>query len=305
MLIRLARSILLNALIAAVALTALPARTAAQHLPDLDAFGGSVAYVVERDGATIAQRNADEPLAVASAFKLSVLAALRNEIDGRRRSWSDVVALDPSWKSLPSGILQDWPDGSFVTLQTLSTLMISLSDNTAADALIAVLGRETIEPYAFDNIPLLTTREVLTLKSAGAASLRRRWRKSGIPQRRAMLSAIDAVPIGAIMEAGVQPADLDVEWHYGTRQLCALMRDVADLPLMSVEPGPAVPGDWLRVAYKGGSDAGVVNMTSVLTARDGTTYCVSATANDLRGTIDANAFRNAYARVIASLAHGS
>ncbi|MFL9455456.1 serine hydrolase [Tolypothrix bouteillei VB521301_2] len=48
-------------------------------------------------------------------------------------AWKDVVQLQPSEKSLPSGMLHTWPDGSYLTVQTLASLMISLSDNTATD----------------------------------------------------------------------------------------------------------------------------------------------------------------------------
>ena len=44
--------------------------------------------------------------------------------------------------SLPSGITQSWPAGSPVTLQTLATLMISISDNTATDTLVTLERRK-------------------------------------------------------------------------------------------------------------------------------------------------------------------
>ncbi len=73
--------------------------------------------------------------AIGSAFKLYVLSTLSREIAARRRSWNDVVPLDQ--RSYPSGILQDWPQGTPMTLQTLATLMIAISDNTATDQLAA------------------------------------------------------------------------------------------------------------------------------------------------------------------------
>ena len=70
---------------------------------------------------------------------------LREEVEAGRRAWDEVVRLEEAWKSLPSGLLQGWPEGSPLTLHTLAALMISLSDNTATDALIALLGRERLE----------------------------------------------------------------------------------------------------------------------------------------------------------------
>lgn len=115
----------------------------------LEAFrglSGRVGLWVERDGRPVLALEEDTPLAVASAFKLLVLAALREEVEAGRRAWDEVVRLEEAWKSLPSGLLQGWPEGSPLTLHTLAALMISLSDNTATDALIALLGRERLGP---------------------------------------------------------------------------------------------------------------------------------------------------------------
>ena len=68
------------------------------------------------------------------------LDALRAEIDGKKRSWKDVVELVPEHRSLPSGILQGWPDHAPMTVYGLAGLMISISDNTATDALLTLVG---------------------------------------------------------------------------------------------------------------------------------------------------------------------
>ena len=71
-----------------------------------------------------------EPIAVGSTVKLAVLAALEQEVEKGRLSWTSIVDLKPEWKSFPSGILREWPDGSPLTLHTLAALTIALSDNT-------------------------------------------------------------------------------------------------------------------------------------------------------------------------------
>ena len=58
------------------------------------------------------------------------------------------------------------------------------------------------------------------------------------------------------------------------------MQQVHDLPAMHVNPGFANSKDWQSVAYIGGFEPGVLNLTSIVTARGGTTYCVSATWNN-------------------------
>lgn len=239
---------------------------------------GQVSVLVLRDGVELAALNADAPLAVGSAFKLAVLAALRQEIEAGQRAWTDVVRLEAAWRSLPTGILQAWPVGSPLSLHTLAALMISLSDNTATDALIHILGREAVEAFSLRNRPLLTTREYFTLKNPANGDLLERYRAADEAGRRAVLADVPRRPLPDPGLLAVTRA-LDLSWFFSTRELCALMGLVQDLPLMAVNPGVADPGDWLRVAYKGGSEPGVLNLTTALAAGAGHGYCVSATWN--------------------------
>ena len=146
---------------------------------------GTTAYVIVVDGRSErAALNAETSLAVGSAFKLAVLNALIDQIGRGSRHWTDVVPLEAKWKSLPSGVLQTWPDGMPITVATYAAEMISISDNTAADALVRLVGPTALRPYAAGNDPFLTTREAFILKSPRHANLaqayiaaRRRWRE--------------------------------------------------------------------------------------------------------------------------------
>jgi hypothetical protein len=90
--------------------------------------------------------------------------------------------------------------------------------------------------------------------------------------------AIAPLPPASLFDG--DPVALDVEWFFSTRELCALMAEVRRQPLMQVNPGVANPEDWETISFKGGSEPGVLNLTTALTAPDGHTYCVSATWND-------------------------
>src|SRR5262249_16388416 len=143
------------------------AHTLSETIAALRALPGKVSVLVTTDGKTDAELEPDAELAVASAFKLAVLAALREEIDAKKLAWAQVVSLKPEHKSLPGpeGLLQKWPDGAPLTLHTLATLMISRSDNTAADVLINVVGHAPLERLSPGNAPFLTTREAFVLKA--------------------------------------------------------------------------------------------------------------------------------------------
>ena len=66
----------------------------------------------------------------------AVLAEVAREIASGRRSWNDTLAIRDEWKSLPSGTMQNLPEGTEVTLREAAEAMISISDNTATDHLV-------------------------------------------------------------------------------------------------------------------------------------------------------------------------
>lgn len=228
----------------------------------IQAFPREASLLVLEGDRVLAAVNADQPLAVGSAFKLAVLAALQDAITTGSHQWTDVVVLEAAWRSLPSGLLQDWPPGTALTLETLATLMISLSDNTATDALIHLLGREAVETWSPRNQPFLTTRDFFVLKNPANADYLAQFREGNEAERRSLLSTLTAVPLPPVTIFGDTPLALDVEWFFSARELCELMATVQDLPLMQVNPGLARPQDWQSVAFKGGSEPGVLNLTT-------------------------------------------
>jgi beta-lactamase class A len=203
------------------------------------------------------RRAAHEPdaaLGVASAFKLAVLKAVADRVSAGALAWDQVVRLDPAWRSLPTGILQDWPDGTPLTVATAADLMISLSDNTAADGLIHLVGREAVEALAPRNRPFLTTRELFILKSNANAELRRRWSEGDEAARRAMLDDIAALPLPAISDL-MSVSILDIDWFFTPGELCDLLKAVHELPAFGIYAGQTDPAAWApsRAARRPGS----------------------------------------------------
>ncbi len=167
---------------------------------------GQVSFLASRvDGdrvVPLAQDDSGRALAIGSAFKLYVLAQLVQSVAAGQHRWTDIVWLDSTRRSLPSGVTQAWPARAPVTLQTLATLMISQSDNTAADALLYALGREAVEnaqgaagnTHAERNRPFLTTRELFLLKSPQDSSLAAQYETGRTAVRRQVVARLDAMP---------------------------------------------------------------------------------------------------------------
>lgn len=267
------------------------------NLPVADAIAGlgpDPAYLVIRDGEVLFERRADEALAVGSAFKLGILAVLNDAVKAGTKSWSDVVTLEERHRSLPTGILQGWPAGSPLTLQTAASLMISISDNTATDLLLEIAGRDDVARKLAINT-VLSTRELFILKAD--ARLRAMYTGGNVEQALAEAAKAPLPEINQI--ADHHPG---VEWYVPLRRLCALVAEVAGLDVFKINPGVADPADWTDIAFKGGSEIGVLNMTTQVTNAAGQTYCAAATWNAASGPVSEATAIPAYALLLKALA---
>lgn len=260
---------------------------------------------------------ADRPLAIGSAFKLFILAELVRQVKAGQRHWADVAPLDR--QSLPSGFLQQWPKGSPVTLHTLAALMISQSDNSAADTLLALLGREKVErslpEVGVSNPaglrPFLATREAFLLK--GDPALRARWSASGETEKRRLLAgelargSLQALDLALF--AGAPLAIREVEWFASTADLVRVLDwlrrsgDRTALDILAINPGlPDLRRDYAYVGFKGGSERGVLNLSFLIRRRDGTWFAVSIGWNDAAAPVDEARLVSAAGRLLALLA---
>ena len=283
---------------------------------ELAALPGSVnAWFGPLDGgAPVISLAPDTRLALGSTFKLYVLAALAEDIRAGKRRWDDVVPLKV--KSYPSGKLQDWPEGAPLTLHTLAGLMISISDNTATDELIDILGRARILKLMKDsghgdvavNDPFLTTRELFLLKGGDRTQLET-YRTGDGTARRAVLAGIGARPLSLNeVNAGFAggPVALDVEWLASPRDLAGLfahMRQTADpgaFPIMAINPSatPSIKEQWDYIGFKGGSEPGVLNLTWLLRDRGGAWHMLTLGWNNPEASVNERALEGIAQRIL-------
>ncbi len=243
--------------------------------------------------------------AIGSTFKLYVLSALARSIEAGERSWSDVVRLDR--KSFPSGMMQDWPTSAPVTLQTLATMMIAISDNTATDTLMLVLGRDAVESELVflghselqKTLPFLTTFEMFALKGNGAHLTR--YIAADAPEKRRILSDLEAYTDGdpARIEPPyfTAPTAIDtVEWFASAEDIYRLATHLSRLDdptvrsIMAVRTAlpPAVEDRWSYIGYKGGSEPGVLNLTWLLKDDRARYHVLTMCWNDTASPVEAS-----------------
>ncbi|WP_298466421.1 serine hydrolase [uncultured Erythrobacter sp.] len=249
---------------------------------DLRALPGEVSalFAPVGGGPPLISVDPEKQMALGSTFKLYVLAALAQDVRKGGRSWNDVVALDT--KSFPSGMMQDWPDGAPVTLHTLASLMISISDNTATDQLIKLVGKGRLDEIldasghsAADlNEPFLTTRELFLLKGGDRARLSA-YSAADAEVRAQILGGLEDNPPGAGQVARAflsGPVAIDVEWFGSAKDLENLFQymgsyaDDTTYDILAINPSvpPPIRARWDYIGYKGGSEPGVLNLTWLL-----------------------------------------
>lgn len=254
-------------------------------------------------------RNGDARLGTGSTFKLYVLGALAEMVAQGKASWEEPLAIRDDWKSLPSGTMQDEVAGTEHPLSHYALKMISISDNTATDHLIHHVGRERVEAYMARlhgeptlNIPFLTTRELFAMKLAEDRTLGERYVAADVATRRAMLAPDGEVGKTApnLIAAAFwrKPVWIDsIEWFCTGEECARAMVEVDRLSRVegngpaatAVRTNPGMGFDrkvWKGVAFKGGSEIGVINLTWLLERADGRRFVVSLGWNDPKSAVD-------------------
>jgi beta-lactamase class A len=291
-------------------------------IAEIRALPGAKSVAIARlDGAPqiLASLEPERPLAIGSAFKLFILAELNRQIAAGRRHWSDVVALDR--RSIPSGTLQTWPQGSPMTLHTLAALMISVSDNTAADMLLRTLGREHVEQMMATlgvadparNRPLLSTLEMSAIKTGPAATFNA-WQQADEAGRRRMLATdyahVDASRIDTARFTG-NPLHIEVEYYASAADMVRVMDwirrhgDETAKAILGINSGlgPQQRGALAYAGYKGGSEPGVLNLTWLVRNNAGVWQVVTGSWNNPEAPLDEHRFIGLVARFITLATH--
>lgn len=280
---------------AAKILAALPGDTAFAFT-EIDEAGPKLLYGVRPD----------KRMAVGSTFKLFIFGALADEVNHGRRRADDCMLLQARLIGPPQSELADWPIGSPVTLHTLALKMISISDNTATDHLLYLLGRKRVERQMKAmghsdpavNRPLLSTREMTALRDKKRDLPGVKYRQlDEAAQRRFLVDLTEGVPDYDALDfdAGTYPV---AEWYASpmdmARSLTWIQRHTEPampahelLAILAVDPKlPHDPAVWPYVGFKGGSEDQLLAGNWLLRNRNGRWYTMHLYYNNPHGKAD-------------------
>lgn len=262
-----------------------------------------VAKVVGNTCQTVHAVHATTAAPLGSSFKLYVLDALAKAVESGRVSWKQRLTITKQLKSLPSGVLQNDPVGTRISVAKVAAEMISISDNTAANMLINLVGRNAVEAAtiatgmanpSLDN-PFLTTRELFVLKLYHWPALAKQFRALQPSARVAFLTkSVDPIPLDELdAKPWTTPRDINtVEWFASPIDLChvyAVLHGLAATPALSDVSKVLEINDggidlnsklWPTVWFKGGSEPGVLTLNYLATTSTGSTYFVSVLAEN-------------------------
>ena len=270
-----------------------------------------VAQVAGDSCRTVHGLDATTAAPLGSASKLYVLDALARAIAAGKVSWTQKLTVTDAVKSLPSGELQNAAAGTMVTVQQAAILMISISDNTAADMLLGLVGRAAVEQAMTDsamadparNIPFPATRELFVLKLSDYPQLANRYLGADTAGRTALLSQTHTVALSALdLTAWTGPRNIDtLEWFASATDICRVFASLGDLArapglaplsqILSVNSGgiPLSPNVFPSIWFKGGSEPGVITLNYRVRTASGRTYVASLLTENPTAAIPASA----------------
>ncbi len=239
-----------------------------------------------------------------SAFKLYVLDALGNAVASGKVHWNQRLTVTAQLKSLPSGELQNEPDGTQISVQDTAVKMISISDNTAANMLINLVGRPAVDTALTTtgmadpdlDRPFLTTREMFILKLDQWPALAKHYIAANQAGRQALLaSTVDRAPLPTVAaaQAWTTPRDINsLEWFASPDDICRAYIALASLArrpglspigqVLSLNDGGLQldPAQWKTTWFKGGSEPGVLTVAYLATTQTGQSYVVIVLAEN-------------------------
>lgn len=276
----------------------------AQLDDELAALGPHIGFLAARvtDDGTCEPVHEIEPSTArptGSQFKLFVLGALAEQIAAGKHAWDETVTVTDAVKSLGNAepSLQFVAPGTAVPIEEAATKMIEISDNTAADMLIGLVGRDDVEAQvekwapdsAAANDPFLTTQQMLLLHYV--PGLADQYLATPQDQRASFLaSAVDSHPVTDVAQGySTDPRYVDdIEWFASPEEICHAFAGLQQLSkdpelsaldtVLSREIGQIGldPARWPTVWFKGGSESGVLTLGWLATNADGETYVVEA-----------------------------
>jgi beta-lactamase class A len=242
-----------------------------------------VLHVVDMDTGREVAVGADEPVVLASVFKVPLLVAFHRRAAGGLLDPSEQVTLRPDDRTAgPTGV-SALLDEVRMSLRDLTCLMITVSDNAAADAVLDRVGRDAVNEASAalglrGTVIEVNGRELheTLLADAAVESVAEVWARLDEPGVHGRLRALDP-----LRTSRSTPRDmtrlLSMIWRdeAAPPEGCAAMRRLLGLQVWPHRLSSGFPYDDVVVSGKTGTLPTVRNEVGAVEYPDGGRYAVA------------------------------
>lgn len=231
-------------------MTTTPAESLIARINDeFDAFAGRAGVSATNLGTgEMIRVNGDAETATASTIKVPILIELYRQAEAGDLQMTNTLTYTAAARVPGSGILRDLAPEIELSLANLATLMIILSDNSATNMLIDLLGIDninaTMESFGFPRTDLL--------RRIDFAEIGNDARRLAITTTDDLAGIMAALATGAILSPASCEAILDTMHKQHYRTLTPRY-----LPFTAYAPELNRPDNGLRIANKTGSWLGM------------------------------------------------
>lgn len=247
----------------------------------IENFHGTVGlYIHITDSGETFTWNADHVFPSASVIKLPMLALLLKDVSEGRLHLEDRIPIHPSNRVGGTGILYELDDDYIPSLSVLARLMIVLSDNTATNQIIDLLGMNRVNEYClasgYKTVSLM--RKMLDAEAVRMG--RNNYMSAG--DAGLMLSEIAA---GRLISKESSEFIIDLMEHQQCRNKLPAMLPAIPSYASSSDKQQLAPGTVL-VANKTGDLNKLQHDVGIFTLPDRRRYVISAFTGDLDHDVD-------------------
>ena len=241
--------------------------------------------------------NGDEVFQLASVFKVPVIVTLYRQADAGEIDLDERVEMTDYARVPGSGIIKELTPGLKLTIRDYRTLMMMISDNTATDMVVGLVGKERVNDAMLElglrNTKISTCRDLLfELAGMGDVDPEKRTIQLFYETMKKMQEGKIGRPRKMEMEKDnfSTPVDMmtllekiyrgEAASETGCEEIIALMK--------RCQTGENriwkhLPRDRVEVAHKTGTVMGVVNDVGVVFPKDGDPYILCAFTKNLVG----------------------
>ncbi|XRQ11456.1 serine hydrolase [Actinomadura welshii] len=246
-------------------------------------------HVVDVDSGREVAVRADAPVVLASVFKVPLLVAFHRQAAAGLLDPSEPVTLRPQDRTAgPTGI-SGMLDEVRMSLRDLTYLMITVSDNAAADVVLDRVGRDAVNAAAAalglrHTVVQLSGRELheSLLEDAGVPSFAEVWPRLDEPGVAARLRALDPLRTSRSTSRDMTRL-LSMIWRdeAAPPDGCAAMRRLLGLQVWPHRLSSGFPFDDVVVSGKTGTLPTLRNEVGAVEYPDGGRYAVAVFTRSL------------------------